>query len=99
MLNWCIELYVPENGKLVNPCGMDWTVVYHDLKTLAGVKRRIAKWSPLRKMSREVVEIRIYSYAESNKYNRDKWRLSEVICGWDLISLLDKQDYNFEKAI
>ena len=57
---------------LVNPCGSDYCIIIHDLKTLRGVKNRLLKvrWSDA------VVEVRVYSV--TNIFDRETYNLQYI---------------------
>ena len=69
-----VEYYVIDsNNELYNPCGSIHCVIIHDLKTLRGVKNRIAKYPK----PANTKEIRIYNV--SNLFDRETYRQCDVI--------------------
>ena len=57
---------------LENPCGTEYCVIIHDLKTLRGVRNRLRKFH----WNKDIVEIRIYSV--SNIFNRETYNLQYI---------------------
>ena len=94
MKKWLIELYVDVNGKIFNPCGTEYAMLYDDLKTLRGVINRIKKWYPLDKKEKKVVKIKIYSY--TNLYDNNTHTLEIELNNTDYLfqDILDNQYKN-----
>ena len=70
-----VEFFKEENGKLVNPCGTEYTHVMDDIKTVRGAKNRINRKGYC--IPKYAVEYRIY--ATSNVMNEDSYRLLEKV--------------------
>lgn len=68
-----VEFMVNRHGKMVNPCGSDYTAIMKDLKTVRGVKNRLLSYS----MPKDVVKVDIYSCA--NVYDRGTYELMDTI--------------------
>ena len=70
-----VEFFKEENGKLVNPCGTDYTHVMNDIKTVRGAKNRINRKGYC--IPRSAIEYRIYN--ASDIMNRNSYCLLEKV--------------------
>ena len=64
--------FIPCKPYLVNPCGSDYCIIIHDLKTLRGVKNRMAEW----RWSDAFVEVRVYTV--TNIFDRETYNLQYI---------------------
>jgi hypothetical protein len=59
---------------LYNPCGSDYGAFIHDLKTIAGVKKRLQNW----KWRKDVEQVNIYTCGNNQFSDSDRRLVAEI---------------------
>ena len=66
-----VEFFKESDGKLINPCGSDWTHIMEDIKTAKGARNRVTRKGYY--IPKSAVECRIFR--TSNVLNENSYTL------------------------